>query len=263
MRIVSLQSGSNGNCIFVETCGVRLLFDAGLTGVKTQERLEEVGVDIRSIHGVLISHDHADHVKGAGVLQRKFDLPIWITRKTREAAVRQVAKQNVHLESPRLFRAGERLCFNNNVMVETLPTPHDAADGVGFIIDDGSIRFGILTDLGHVFPELERVFPTLDGVLIESNYDPRMLNENENYPTWLKNRIRGQNGHLSNHDTASLIKKAGTRLRVACLGHLSQENNTPELALEPYQAKGLFKWSFPVRVASRFECVEIWDSQDG
>ena len=257
MRIVSLQSGSNGNCVFVETGGVRLLFDAGLTGAKTQERLAEVGVDIRSIHGVLISHDHADHVKGAGVLQRKFDLPIWITRKTREAAV----CQRVHLESPQLFRAGERLCFNENVFVETLPTPHDAVDGVGFIIDDGAIRFGILTDLGHVFPELKRVFPTLDGVLIESNYDPRMLNENENYPTWLKNRIRGDNGHLSNHDTASLILSAGTRLRVACLGHLSQENNTPELAVEPY-ARSLFKRSFPIRLASRVQGVELWDSQE-
>ena len=258
MRIVSLQSGSNGNSVFVEANGIRLLFDAGLTGAKTEERLTEVGVDVRSVHGVLISHDHSDHVKGAGVLQRKFELPIWITRKTCEAASAN-RKSPVHLESPQFFKAGERIRFENNVIVETLSTPHDAVDGVGFIVDDGSVRFGILTDLGHVFSELKQVFPTLGGVLIESNYDPKMLDMNENYPAWLKNRIRGKHGHLSNRDAALLIKNAGFRLRVACLGHLSQENNTPELALEPYQAKS-FKRTFPIRIAARENGVELWNS---
>ena len=260
MRIVSLQSGSNGNCIFAETNGIRLLFDAGLTGAKTEERLAEVGVDVRSVHGVLISHDHSDHVKGAGVLQRKFDLPIWITRKTCEAAAANW-KHPVHLESPQLFKAGQSIRFDNGVTVETLPTPHDGVDGVGFVIDDGSLRFGIFTDLGHVFPKLKQVFPTLDGILIESNYDPKMLDASENYPAWLKDRIRGKLGHLSNQDAASLIKNAGARLRVACLAHLSLENNTPELALEPYQAKE-FKRLFPIHVVPRDRCVELWNSVD-
>lgn len=263
MRVVSLQSGSNGNCIFVEANGLRLLFDAGLTGAKTEERLAEVGVDVRSVHGVLISHDHSDHVKGAGVLQRKFDLPIWLTRKTCEAAAAN-KRHPVHLESPSLFTAGKTISFPNGVLVETIPTPHDAVDGAGFVVDDGSNRFGILTDLGHVFPELEQVFPTLDGVLLESNYDPKMLEENDNYPTWLKNRIRGKHGHLSNRDAASLIKNAGTRLRVACLGHLSEENNTPELAEEPYRSKSFCqrKRSIPIRIASRDRCVELWSSAE-
>ena len=258
MRIVSLQSGSNGNCIFVETNGIRLLFDAGLTAKKTAENLATVGVDVLSVHGVLISHDHADHVKGAGALHRKFDLPIWLTRKTCEAAAAN-RKNPVHLESPQFFKAGQRIRFDNNVSVETLPTPHDAVDGVGFVVDDGTLRFAILTDLGHVFPELERIFPTLDGVLIESNYDPTMLEANEKYPSWLKDRIRGKHGHLSNRDASLLIKKAGLRLRVACLGHLSQENNTPELAMDPYQVKS-FKRSLPIRIAPRDRCVELWDS---
>ena len=243
----------------MEANSTRLLFDAGLTGKKTAETLAAVGVDIRSVHGVLISHDHADHVKGAGALHRKFGLPIWLTRKTCEAAA--VNRKNpVHLESPQLFKAGQRICFANNVVVETLPTPHDAVDGVGFVVDDGALRFGILTDLGHVFSELEQVFPTLDGVLIESNYDPTMLEANEKYPTWLKDRIRGQHGHLSNQDTASLIKRAGFRLRVACLGHLSQENNTPELVLASYLVKS-FKRSFPIRIAPRNQHAELWDSE--
>ena len=261
MRIVSLQSGSNGNCVFVEANGVRLLFDAGLTGKKTEERLAEVGIDVRSIHGVLISHDHSDHAKGAGVLSRQYDLPIWLTRKTCEAAATN-RKHPVHLESPRFFKAGERIRFDNGVAVETLPTPHDGVDGVGFVVDDGSLRFGIMTDLGHVFPELKQVFPTLDGVLIESNYDPNMLDANENYPTWLKNRICGKHGHLSNRDAASLIENDGLRLRVACLGHLSLENNTPELAMEPYQSES-FRRSLPILIASRNQCVELWDSDGG
>ena len=259
MRVISLQSGSNGNCIFVEANDVRLLFDAGLTGDKTEERLAEVGINVRSVHSVLISHDHSDHIKGAGVLQRKFALPIWLTRKTCEAAA-VYRKSPVHLESPRFFKAGESIRFENNVVVATLPTPHDGVDGVGFIVDDGTNRFGILTDLGHVFPELKQVFPTLDGVLIESNYDPKMLDASNKYPEWLKNRIRGKHGHLSNRDAASLIKNAGSRLQIASVGHLSQENNTPELAMEPYRAK-TFKRSFPIRIALRDRCVELWNSE--
>ncbi len=253
MRIVSLQSGSNGNCIYVESQGTRLLFDAGLTGSKTRERLDEVGIDISSIHGVLISHDHSDHIRGAGVLNRKFGLPVWMTCKTFEAA--DAGKRSGNMSSPTLFQAGERIPFGK-IVVETIPTPHDAADGVGFIVDDGTYRFGILTDLGHVFPALEQAFSTLDGVLVESNYDLEKLAFG-NYPDSLKQRIRGKGGHLSNVDAAHLIQKFGKRLQIACLGHLSEENNEPELALETHRK--IVGKQLPIVLASRYECSELWN----
>lgn len=259
MKIVSLQSGSNGNCIFVEANGVRLLFDAGLTGEKTKERLETVGVDVRSVHGVLISHDHSDHIKGAGVLQRKFDLPIYLTRKTCETAARN-RKAPVHLESPRFFKAGDSIRFDNNVVVETLPTPHDGVDGVGFVVDDGTFRFGILTDLGHVFEGLPELVATLDGVLLESNYDLAMLEQGD-YPDFLKQRIRGKGGHLSNAEAATLIKSSGKRLQFACIGHLSERNNHPDLALETHRKIwGTSKLKKThLLLASRYDVTEVFE----
>ncbi|RMG00222.1 MAG: MBL fold metallo-hydrolase, partial [Planctomycetota bacterium] len=113
--------------------------------------------------------------------------------------------------------------------VETIRTPHDAADGVAFVVDDGCRRLGILTDLGHPFPELDGVLESLDAVLLESNYDPRLL-ETGDYPAFLKDRIRGRHGHLSNDECAQLVRRYGKRLRWVCLGHLSDENNTPQHA---------------------------------
>lgn len=231
MRMVSLQSGSNGNCIFVESKGVRLLFDAGLSGAKTAERLKDINIDIGSIQGVVISHDHADHISCAGVLHRKFGLPIWMTMKTYDRAV--AGKRLGRICEPKIFSAGQCIDFGK-LAVETVPTTHDAADGVGFVIDDGSSRLGVMTDLGHVFTSLPSVVATLDGILIESNYDLKMLSTGS-YPDHLKRRIRGYGGHLSNVEAAQLLKKAGGKLRWACLGHISQENNHHELVLETHR----------------------------
>ncbi len=251
MRIVSLQSGSNGNCVFVETKKVRLLFDAGLTGSKTQERLAEIGVDVRSITAVLISHDHSDHIAGAGVLHRQFGLPLWMTRGTYQQAVHR--KRLGRISEPHLFQAGTKLSIGS-VQIETLPTMHDAAEGVCFVVDDGAARLGIMTDLGCPFLELSQVMATLDAVLLESNYDATML-ENGPYPEELKKRIRGQQGHISNHEAAQLIHGMGKKLRWACLGHLSADNNRPEIALETHRR--ILGNRLPLYVASRSESCAL------
>ena len=132
------------------------------------------------------------------------------------------------------FAAGSSLHFGT-VTVETIRTPHDGVDGVAFVVDDGRHRLGILTDLGHVFDGLKTVIASLDAVLVECNYDPTMLAEGF-YPELLKRRIRGAGGHLSNVDAAELVRtSAGSRLQWVCLGHLSAENNNPELALNTHR----------------------------
>jgi phosphoribosyl 1,2-cyclic phosphodiesterase len=247
VKIISLQSGSCGNCIYVEAGGVRLLLDAGISGAQAQRRLAQHGRDICSVDAILISHDHADHVRCMGVFQRKFGLPIYCTRKTLAAAARWQSLGR--LDDVQHFVAGERLCFGS-VCVETIPTPHDAADGVGFVIDDGQRRLGVLTDLGHAFAGLYDLVATLDAVFIESNYDPQMLAAGP-YPWLLKQRIRGPGGHLSNGEAASLLGESGHRLQWACLGHLSEENNHPELAVAAHRrALGT---KLPLHVASRYE----------
>ena len=254
MRMMALQSGSNGNCVFVEAGGVRLLIDAGISGVQMEQRLAEHGVEPGDIDALLISHDHSDHVRCMGVYHRKYGMPVYVTNQTLMAA-RQRAKLGM-IDDVRCFVSGESLRLGG-VTIETIPTPHDGADGVGFVVDDGRHRVGILTDLGHVFSGLEDVLRSLDAVLLESNYDPQMLDDGP-YPEFLKARIRGPGGHLSNHESAGLLGRAfQERLRWACLGHLSEENNAPELALATHHT--ILGHTCLLRLASRYTASEMFE----
>lgn len=230
MIAISLQSGSNGNCTYIETGTVKLLFDAGITGSQASERLSAFGRDIRDVDALIISHDHSDHVRYAGVYQRKYGLPIHITRRTLDSSA---GKYDLgKLSNINYFTAGEEIHFAN-VSVQTIPTPHDAADSSVFVVSSAKKRLGIMTDIGHAFKELSAVIPTLDGIVIESNYDPQML-ANGPYPSFLKQRISGPEGHLSNREAAELLL-TGVRLKWACLAHLSNNNNDPEAALRTHR----------------------------
>jgi len=248
MKIIPLQSGSNGNCVYVETNDARLLFDAGISGVRAQERMAQHDRDIRRIDAVLISHDHADHVRCAGVYHRKFRLPVHMTSKTFSAARGKLGR----IDTPTHFERGDVIDFGKT-KVETIPTPHDGVDGVAFIVDDGQTRLGILTDLGYVFRGLAEVLASLDAVLLESNYDPEMLEQGP-YPYWLKKRIRGNGGHLSNAQAAMLLKRAADqRLRWACLAHLSEENNDPRRAMATHRE--ILDDNLHLHVASRYDAT--------
>lgn len=253
MFVVSLQSGSNGNSIYIETGSARLLIDAGISGIQAQERLAAFGRDIRSIDAVIITHDHSDHVRCMGVYQRKFGLPAYITSRTLSAAA---AWQKLgKLSDVRHFRAGERIRFGTTA-VETVPTPHDGVDGVAVVVDDGRRRMGVLTDLGHAFEGLDAVIDSLDGVLLESNYDCQMLVSGP-YPEFLKQRIQGPGGHLSNDEAAAVLCRCATRrLQWACLGHLSEQNNEPRVAMETHRR--VLGADFPLHIASRYQAAGPW-----
>lgn len=233
IQAIALQSGSNGNCIYVEAGGKRLLFDAGICGSQTEGRLAYHGRDIRQVDAVLISHDHWDHIRYAGVYQRKYKLPVFMTPQTLEAALTKT--QLGRMDHVHLFFSGGMIRFGP-VTVETIPTMHDGADGSGFIISYRKKQLGILTDLGHAFADLEAVISSLDAVFIESNYDPGML-EHGPYPASVKKRIKGPRGHLSNIESADLINTHGRKLKWACLSHLSANNNTPHIALRTHRKK--------------------------
>jgi phosphoribosyl 1,2-cyclic phosphodiesterase len=251
MHAISLQSGSSGNCIYVETGGVRLLFDAGICGSEAARRLAARGRDIRAVDALIISHDHGDHVRHAGVFQRKFGLPVYITPKTLSVAEEKMPlgpMTDVHL-----FMSGGAIRFGD-VTVETIPTPHDGADGSAFVVLSGGKRLGILTDLGHVFGELVPVVASLDAVFLESNYDPVMLAKGS-YPAFLKKRIQGPEGHISNIESAELLRE-GRRLKWACLAHLSKNNNHPSTALDTHRM--ILPASLPLYAASRHSCSEVF-----
>jgi phosphoribosyl 1,2-cyclic phosphodiesterase len=251
LRFVSLQSGSNGNCLFVESNGTRLLFDAGLTGLQTKLRLAEIGVDPATIQGLVISHAHSDHISGAGVLHRQFGIPVWMTHGTFVQAKER--KKIGRIGEPNLFSAGTVLRFGS-MTVETIQTTHDASDAVCFIVDNGTVRLGIMTDMGCRFLGLKEAVATLDGILLESNYDSDML-ENGYYSAELKQRIRSGSGHLSNIEAAELLHDAGKKLRWACLGHLSADNNRPEIAVETHRK--ILGGNLPLYAASRYELTAV------
>jgi len=251
MIAISLQSGSNGNCIYVEAGGVRLLLDAGISARRAEQRLAARGRDIRQVDAVILSHDHGDHVRAAGIYQRKFRLPLYATAATLEVARTRSAlgaMGEVHH-----FRRGQELRFGK-VRVHTIPTPHDGVDGVAFVVEAEGRRLGVLTDLGHVFGGLGGIIASLDAVFLESNHDVEMLARGS-YPPAVKQRIRGPGGHLSNVEAAELLgSSAGPGLKWACLAHLSQENNAPGLALRTHRE--ILASRLPLLVAGRYAATD-------
>lgn len=254
MIAISLQSGSSGNCIYVEAGGVRLLIDAGITGVQAQERLAAHGRDIRAVDAVIISHDHGDHIRHAGVYQRKFGIPIYVTAATLAAASARCSLGK--LTAVHTFRSSDKIRFGE-VLVHAIPTPHDGVDGSAFVIEAGQKRIGVLTDLGHVFKDLARIVASLDAVFLESNYDPDMLAAGP-YPAYLKQRIRGPKGHISNAEAAELLRRASgeKRLQWACLAHLSEENNHPDVALKTHRES--ITGDITLYVADRYRSTELF-----
>ncbi|MEK6676840.1 MAG: MBL fold metallo-hydrolase [Planctomycetota bacterium] len=250
MITFSLQSGSNGNAIYVEAAGRRLLFDAGITGACAQRRMAVHGRFMQDVEAVIISHDHIDHVRYAGVYQRKFGIPIYITKPTLQATWVNLGR----LPDLRMFCSGDTLDFGD-VVVHTVRTAHDAVDGVAFVVECEGKRLGILTDLGHPFSGLLDLLGSIDAAYLECNYDPRMLEESE-YPPHLKARIRGDGGHLSNDESADLLLQCGRRKpKWLAVAHLSHENNLPELAIgSQHEAVGR---DYPVYLASRYECSPL------
>ena len=252
MIVLPLQSGSSGNCFFVETDSTRILVDAGISPRQIAWRLKKHERSIESVDAVLVTHDHTDHSRFVGGLCGRFDLPLFITDKTRRAIERgSDLPADLQINT---FAAGDSFRVGE-LDIHSIPTPHDAIDGVAFVVEHQSKRLGILTDLGHVFSGLREVLESLDAVIIESNYDEDLL-ESGPYPEFLKRRIRGRGGHLSNRDSARLLHRSITeRLQWVCLCHLSEENNSPDTAVRIHQ-----NWlgeEYPIHVARRREVSEI------
>jgi len=254
MIAISLQSGSSGNCIYIEAGGVKLLIDAGITGVQAQERLAAHGRDIRSVDAVIISHDHGDHIRHAGVFQRKFGIPLYVTPATLAAAASRCKLGK--LKDVRSFRSCDKIRIKD-VLVHAISTPHDGVDGAAFVIEAGVKRIGVLTDLGHVFKDLVHIVSSLDAVFLESNYDPAMLAAGP-YPAYLKQRIKGPKGHLSNHEAAELLGRAAKakRLQWACLAHLSEENNNPDVAIRTHRQ--VADNDLTLYVADRYQASDVF-----
>lgn len=227
MKITPLASGSSGNSFLVEGNGSAVLVDAGLSAKQLTIRLQTVGVDPGSLKGILVSHGHSDHVKGIGVLSRRFRIPVLANRRTWETIQQGVGK--VH--ALEIFQTGRVFEFAG-FKVHPFSVPHDCSDPVGFRISKGNARLGIATDLGIATGLVLNLLTDLQVVVLESNHDPKMLRDGP-YPWELKQRVKGRLGHLSNDDTAQALQRIVTdELKAVVLAHMSETNNTVELALK-------------------------------
>ena len=229
IRFCSLSSGSSGNCLFLSSGASSVLVDAGLSGKRVAQLLNQMGETPRAVEAILVTHDHIDHISGIGVLSRRFDIPVFAnaaTWRAMEDKIGEISSRNI-----REFTTGgefELAGFG----IKSFPISHDASDPVGLTFCKGNIKISVANDLGCVTPEVERELKDSSFIMLEANHDTEMLWVGR-YPWYLKKRIAGDRGHLSNEDTgAALLRLAGGRTKAVLLGHLSKENNYPLLALE-------------------------------
>jgi len=224
MKVCLLASGSKGNALYIETGDTRLLVDAGLSARELQHRLAVIGVDPASVHAIVISHEHNDHIRGAGTLSRRFHIPVL----TSHIAARQLRSLIGKTEQTD-FSAGDEFAFRD-LLIEPFPISHDAADPVGFVVESREGRVGVATDLGIVTRLVQARLAGCRVLVLESNHDEAML-QNGPYPWHLKQRIKSRQGHLSNNDSAQLLDELlHEGLEGVLLAHLSETNNDPALA---------------------------------
>ena len=230
IKFCSLASGSSGNCQFIGNNNSKLLIDAGLTGKYITNALNEIEEDPNKINGLLVTHEHSDHIKGVGVIMRKYNIPLYVHYKTWEAMkdkIGSVKDKEIHL-----FESEDSFCVGD---IEVIPfkVSHDAVYPLGYCISDKDIKVGMATDLGYMTDSVLKQLMDCKLVLLESNHDEEMVKCGK-YPWFLKKRILGEQGHISNNvagETATKLIKNGN-LNNILLGHLSKENNFPELAYE-------------------------------
>ncbi len=256
MELFSIASGSSGNCICVGDDSCHVMIDAGISGKRIEAGMNEMGYTTKDMAGILVTHEHSDHISGLGVIARKYGIPIYATSGTINAIrkSKSVGEINEGLFHP--IKAGDTFQLQG-LTIEVMHTSHDAADPVAYFVSNGKKRIGVITDLGCYDDGIVEQMQGLDALLLEANHDIHMLQVGS-YPYPLKQRILGDYGHLSNERCGQLLGKVlHDHMGHILLGHLSKENNYPELAYvtvqqeinlgdNPYRAK-----DFPIEIAPR------------
>jgi phosphoribosyl 1,2-cyclic phosphodiesterase len=229
IKFCSLYSGSSGNSLFISSGDTRLLVEAGLSGKKIIEALCSIGEKASEIDAILVSHEHSDHIRGAGILSRKFNLPIYASQGTWKAMEKMIGPV---LERNKMIFSSYKPFQIGDITVTPFPIPHDANEPVGYSFCASGKKVTVATDIGHISMDLLNNFANSDLLLLESNHDVEMLKIGP-YPWPLKKRIASEQGHLSNEaagEVVAYLAQKGTKRFL--LGHLSKENNFPELAYQ-------------------------------
>lgn len=228
MRVMTIASGSSGNCIYVGNDNTHILIDTGISKKRVEEGLKKLDLQLSDINAILVTHEHSDHIQGLGVVERKCNIPIYATWGTingikAASSLGKMPEVYVPIDVDVPFTI-------DTLSVQAIRTSHDALSPCAYRITDGEKSFGLVTDLGYYDDYTVDSFRGCNCMVVESNHDLRML-ETGPYPYMLKRRIMGREGHLSNEDAGKFIDTLlGNHVEEVLLGHLSKENNLPELA---------------------------------
>ncbi len=223
LSITSLNSGSNGNCYYIGDSDDAVLIDAGISCREIEKRMNRLGLSISMLKAVFISHEHTDHISGVEVLAKKYKLPVYITHKTFVNSRLRIQESLIKDFQP------HQMVEIGNMLISPFPKFHDAADPHSFVISSSSVKIGVFTDIGYACKEVIARFRECNAVFLESNYDEELL-ENGKYPYFLKKRIKGGSGHLSNEQALQVFQHHSNKhLSHLILSHLSKENNCPKL----------------------------------
>ncbi|MCW3075761.1 MAG: fold metallo-hydrolase [Bacteroidetes bacterium] len=243
LQIASLNSGSNGNCYYIGSATEAVLVDVGISCRETEKRMARAGLSMQKVKAIFISHEHSDHIRGLEVLSRKFKLPVYINKGTltnsRLVLEETLVKGLINYDPITI----------GSLTITAFPKIHDAADPCSFVIEGNHTRIGVFTDIGACCHHVVSNFKNCHAVFLEANYDSDML-MNGNYPYYLKKRISGGEGHLSNSEALNLfINHRSDSMSHVLLSHLSKENNSPQLVQQLFEQHA---GSTYVEVASRY-----------
>jgi len=248
ISFASLNSGSNGNCYYLENEYDAVLVDAGISCLETEKRMGRLGLTMKKVRAIFVSHEHADHIRGITVIAKKYKLPVYITDSTLNQS-----GLNLDTELTRSFRAHQTVEIGD-LAITPFPKFHDASEPHSFTIKSKGFTVGVFTDIGFPCEHVIRYFGECDAAFLEANYDEDLL-ETGRYPYHLKARIRGVNGHLSNKQALELFSGNGTHMSHLLLSHLSRDNNDPKIVMELFNQ---VKCKTRIIVASRNQESEIY-----
>jgi phosphoribosyl 1,2-cyclic phosphodiesterase len=247
--ITSLNSGSNGNCYYVGNQNEAILVDAGISCREIEKRMKRLGLDVKKVKAIFISHEHTDHTKGVVTFIKKYQVPVYITRLT-------LINSNLPLKQQQIVNfKGFELVNIGNLIITPFPKLHDASDPYSFVINHNKINVGVFTDIGSPCEQLIKHFQQCHAAFLETNYDEQML-EKGRYPLFLKNRIRGGRGHLSNKQALEIFTTYKPAfMSHLFLSHLSKINNCPQLVHELFNGHA---GKIKIIVASRYKETSVY-----